>query len=38
MKELEDVQNTDVTHKLSERTVVELVNKICEKGMIEVLK
>lgn len=38
MKELEDVQNTDVTNKLSERTVVELITKLTEKKKLDVLK
>lgn len=37
MKELETVQNSDVTHKLSERTVVEIIDKLTEKKMIDVV-
>ena len=38
MQELEAVQNADVTHKLSERSVVEIINKIVKKGLIDVIK
>lgn len=38
MQELETVQNTDVTYKLTERTVVEIINKLTEKKMISVIK
>lgn len=38
MKELQDVQEADVTHKLSERNVVEIVEKITKKGLIDLLK
>lgn len=37
MKELEMVQNSDVTHKLSERTVVEIIDKLTQKKMIDVV-
>ena len=38
MKELQDAQDADVTYKLSERNVVEIVEKITKKGMIDLLK
>lgn len=38
MQELEEVQNSDVSHKLSERTTVELIAKLMERKKIEVLK
>ena len=38
MQELETVQNTDVTYRLTERTVVEIINKLTEKKMISVIK
>lgn len=38
MQELEVVQNSDVTHKLSERSVVEIINKLLKKGLIDVIK
>ena len=38
MQELEDAQNSDVSHKLSERTTVELIAKLMERKKIEVLK
>ena len=38
MKELQDAQEADVTHKLSERNVVEIVEKITKKGLIDLLK
>lgn len=37
MKELETVQNSDVMHKLSERTVVEIIDKLTEKKLIDVI-
>lgn len=37
MQELETVQNTDVTYKLSERSVVEIVNRLIEKKMVDVI-
>ena len=38
MKELEEAQNADVTHKFSERSTVELVEKLIKKGKIELIK
>lgn len=38
MKELEEVQNSDVTHKFSERAAVELVSKLMKKGKLDVIK
>lgn len=37
MKELETVQNSDVMHTLSERTVVEIIDKLTEKKRIGVI-
>jgi hypothetical protein len=37
MKELETVQNSDVMHTLSERTVVEIIDKLTEKKRIDVI-
>ncbi len=37
MKELETVQNSDVMHTLSERTVVEIIDKLTEKKLIDVI-
>lgn len=38
MQELEDVQNSDVTYKFSERVTVELISKLTERNLIDVLK
>lgn len=38
MKELEEVQNSDVTHKFSERAAVELISKLMKRGKIDVIK
>ena len=37
MKELETVQNSDVMHTLSERIVVEIIDKLTEKKRIDVI-
>ena len=37
MKERETVQNWDVMHTLSERTVVEIIDKLTEKKRIDVI-
>ncbi|KAK8826788.1 hypothetical protein WA556_004377 [Blastocystis sp. ATCC 50177/Nand II] len=37
MKELEEVQNSDVTHKFSERAAVELISKLMKRGKIDVI-